>query len=393
MKETFYDFCERTGETILLGQWDVERNGALTPKSVSHGSRSQIWWRCERGHTWQSAVYTRTDGSGCPYCAGKRAWPGESDLASRYPDLAAQWHPTKNGTLTPEQVLPGGHQKVWWICEKGHQWQAVVKSRVSGCGCPVCTNRELAPGDNDLAAAFPVLAAQWDQKKNGKLTPQDVVPGTRRKVWWVCRKGHEWQATVASRTVGGAGCPVCAGKKIVVGENDLATLFPQIAAQWNAEKNGKLRPSAVSAYSNRRVWWRCELGHDWQTAISARTMHGNGCPVCAGKRVLAGFNDLASQLPDLAAQWEPNLNGSLTPEMVTAGSHRKVWWQCPSGHIWKSVIYSRAGPQRSGCPICAGRKNKKRQRRYAALTEEAPVVTTVGTEPSGPPGRQGGISR
>ena len=165
-------------------------------------------------------------------------------------------------------------------------------------------------------------------------------------------------------------CPVCAGKSIVPGENDLQTLFPEIAAQWYAEKNGMLTPEQVSPYSNRKVWWRCDLGHPYQAMIGARTMHGSGCPYCANRKVLPGFNDLATVEPKIAAQWHPTLNGALTPEMVTAGSHRKVWWQCPNGHIWKAVIYSRAGPQKCGCPICAGRVKQSRLERYGRAAAE-----------------------
>ena len=90
--------------------------------------------------------------SGCPYCAGKQAWPGENDLASQRPDLLDQWHPTKNLPMTPERVTVGGHFKAWWVCEQGHEWQAIVKSRtLGGCGCPVCADRVLLQGINDLA--------------------------------------------------------------------------------------------------------------------------------------------------------------------------------------------------------------------------------------------------
>jgi len=71
--------------------------------------------------------------------------------------------------------------------------------------------------------------------------------------------------------------------------------------------------------------------------------------------VLKGFNDLATTAPKIAAQWHPELNGSLTPQMVTAGSRKKIWWHCAEGHVWKAVVYSRAGVQKSGCPVCAGR--------------------------------------
>lgn len=303
MGEKLSAYCVRTGQDILLGQWDAERNGELTPETVSYGSQT----------------------------------------------------------------------KVWWVCEKGHRWQAQVKSRVSGCGCPVCSGRTLQPGENDLAALYPELAAQWHPELNGTLTPRDVMPGTRKKVWWQCEKGHVWQASVGSRTQG-AGCPVCAGKAIAPGENDLASHFPEIAEEWDREKNGALTPETVTPYSNRRVWWRCELGHTYRAAVSHRTMRKGGCPYCAGRLVLPGFNDLATLEPEIAAQWHPELNAPVTPDMVTVGAHRKVWWQCQEGHVWKSVVYSRTGPMRCGCPVCAGVVKAPTRRRYAVGEERGTAV-------------------
>lgn len=344
---------------FLLTQWDSARNLPLTPELLSYGSRRRVWWICAEGHRWQAAVYTRTgSGTGCPVCAGKVPLEGVNDLASLYPDLARQWHPERNGALTPSQVLPGSHRSVWWICEKGHQWRAQVKSRVSGCGCPVCANREIISRENDFAARYPQLAAQWHRTKNGRLDPHTIAPGTARKVWWVCEKGHEWQATVASR-VAGSGCPVCAGRRVEAGENDLASRYPQLAAQWHPEKNGALTPDQVTAGSNRKVWWLCPLGHTYQSVVAARTQRGRGCPYCAGRRVLRGFNDFATLEPEAARQWHPTLNGTLTPEMVTAFSHRKVWWECGQGHVWKAAVYSRSEPQKCGCPVCAGKVRPK----------------------------------
>ena len=247
----------------------------------------------------------------------------------------------------------------WWVCEKGHEWRAQVKSRVAGCGCPVCANREIRPTENGLAAQYPQLAAQWHPTKNGTLSPHTIAPATNRKVWWICEKGHTWQASVASRTTSGSGCPYCTGKKVLPGFNDLAAAFPKLAAQWHPTKNGALTPEEVTPYANRRVWWRCEKGHDYQAAIAART-RGSGCPYCAGRKVLPGFNDLATVASDIAKQWHTTLNGVLTPQMVTAGSHRKVWWECKSGHVWKAAVYSRTGPQKCGCPVCAGKISKNR---------------------------------
>ena len=357
MSQSLYDFCEANQRPELLAEWDGAKNLPLTPKDVSYGSQKRIWWKCEKGHAWQAMVYARTgDGTGCPYCAGKKAWPGENDLASQRPDLAAQWHPTKNNGVTPADVPLGSRRMVWWVCGKGHEWRAIVKSRtMGGTGCPVCANRRLAPGENDLAATHPELARQWHPAKNGALTPRDVVAGTRRKVWWRCDRGHEWPAAVSSRAAG-AGCPVCAGKTVVPGENDLASLFPAISEQWHPTRNGVVTPEKLTPYSNKKVWWICPLGHEYTATVAARTTNHSDCPYCAGRKVLPGFNDLATLAPKLAAQWHPTLNGALTPEQVTVGSHKKVWWICPNGHVWKAIIYSRAAPssRKCGCPVCAG---------------------------------------
>ena len=271
------------------------------------------------------------------------------------PMLLAQWDRERNGDLTPDGVTHGSHRRVWWRCEKGHSWQAEVKSRtLLGAGCPVCAGKVVVPGENDLATLRPDLAAQWHPERNLPLTPERIAPGSHKRVWWVCGKGHVWQAAAAARA-NGERCPVCAGKVVIPGENDLAALYPEIAAQWDGEKNGELTVKEVSPYSNRKAWWRCREGHSWQAAIAARTKRKTGCPYCTGRKVLAGYNDLAKAEPFVAMQWHPTLNAPLTPEQVTAGSRRQVWWQCSLGHVWKARVHSRTGKQRSGCPVCAGR--------------------------------------
>ena len=363
-------FCRRYGHTRLLDEWDAARNLPLTPETVTYGSHTAVWWRCERGHKWQAAVYARTEGSGCPYCAGKKVGQG-NDLASLYPELAAQWDLPKNAPRTPSDFSAGSHRLVWWRCEKGHSWRAQIRSRVSGCGCPVCAGRLVAAGENSLADVSPELARQWDAERNAPLTPQQVTAGTRRKVWWKCAKGHSWQASVASRVSQKTDCPVCGGKEVQRGFNDLASLYPALAGEWDAAKNGALTPETVTPASNRKVWWRCPLGHSYLAIVASRTMRGDDCPYCAGRKVLAGFNDLATREPVVAAQWHPTLNGGLTPEMVTTGSNRKVWWRCPLGHVWKAVIYSRAGTQKCGCPVCAGNGRRKNVRYDGLLPESA----------------------
>ena len=289
--------------------------------------------------------------------------------------LLREWDGERNAPLTPETVGPGSHRRVWWRCAAGHQWQSEIRVRTGGAQCPYCQGRLLWVGGNDLATVNPALAKQWDPERNGSLRPSDVLAGSPRYVWWRCGRGHVWRASVLSRSQG-SGCPVCTGKTALPGENDLATLFPELAAQWDTERNGALGPGQVTAFSNRKVWWRCGLGHAWQAIVAARTMESSGCPYCTGRRVLPGFNDLATQYPELASQWDETLNGNLTPEMVTPGSHKRVWWRCAEGHVWRALVFSRTGNQRCGCPVCAGRV--KPRRGYGAPKREHPALATPG---------------
>ena len=221
----------RTRYPEIARRWHPTRNGKLTPERVMPGTHRRCWWLCEKGHEWQVAPTSLVQGSGCPYCAGKRAWAGESDLATTTPELARQWHPTKNGALTPMQVMAGSEKKVWWLCDRGHDYKAHVFSRTQGTDCPYCAGRKVWPGFNDIGTVFPVLASQWHPTLNGELKPSMLTKGSHKQVWWQCAEGHSWKAAVFSRTRKRAsGCPVCAGvvrrkgKDEVVGQRPGAVL-------------------------------------------------------------------------------------------------------------------------------------------------------------------------
>ena len=208
----------------------------------------------------------------------------------------------------------------------------------------------MAGSDNDLAVLNPDLAAEWNADKNHPLTPEDVLPGSSKKVWWQCKNGHEWEVSINNRSRG-RGCPYCAGKK--VGEdNNLAVLNPDLAAEWHADNNHPLTPTDVTTGSDKKVWWQCKNGHEWEATIGGRSQ-GHGCPYCSG-RYASPDNNLAVLNPDLAAQWHAHKNDPLTPEDVRPGSGKKIWWQCKKGHVWEAIIKNRNNG--SGCPYCSGRR-------------------------------------
>lgn len=164
-------------------------------------------------------------------------------LNDTHPDIAKEWHPTKNGNLTANKVSPGSHKKAWWLGDCGHEWEGVIRNRVNRkSGCHYCAGKKVLTGFNDLASVKPEIAKGWHPTLNAK-TPEDYTSRSNTKVWWKCVKGHEWEAPISYRTgKKGGGCSYCLNQKTLKGFNDLGTLNPLLAAEWNVEKNGELNP-------------------------------------------------------------------------------------------------------------------------------------------------------
>jgi hypothetical protein len=336
----------------VAAEWHPTRNDR-TADGVTPASSSKAWWTCAQGHEWEAVVSNRSKGgAGCPYCKGRRVLTGVNDLATLYPELAAQWHPTRN-VDEPTTTFANSHSPVWWLCSGGHEWRASPNVRVNRPACAYCSGRRPWPGETDLGTINPAAAAEWHPTKNGEATPAQVNPFSHRKAWWLCPKGHEWEASVKNRHYG-AGCPMCGHWTAVPGETDLATLWPDVAAQWHPARNGELRPDQILPASARKVWWECAKGHEWETAISNRTNNGTGCPYCSGRLVIPGETDIRTVNPGLAEQWHPTRNGDLTPDQVTASSGRRVWWECAFGHEWQASVALRSIG--TGCSYCSGNK-------------------------------------
>lgn len=287
----------------------------------------------------------------------------ENSLSTMSPNLLSEWNYKKNGKITPEMVSNGSNKKVWWKCSKGHEWQASIasRSRDNSCGCPICANHKVMYGYNDLESLYPEVAKEWDYKKNGNLSPKNISATTNRKVWWKCSKGHSWQANVYTRTKMGTNCPICKGKMPVSNKNDLKTLFPDIAKEWDYEKNGSLKPEMILPGSERKIWWICPKGHSYQTLPRIRTQNHSGCPICKNLKTLTGYNDLATLHPELVKEWDYSKNVGLSPYTTNGGggSHKKVWWKCKNGHSWQAALSSRIR-LKTGCPICDDESRKKK---------------------------------
>ena len=220
--------------------------------------------------------------------AGSQILIGFNDLLTTHPQLSAEWCYEKEWQINFHQVTKGSHKKVWWHCPKGHNdYESTICNRVQGKGCPICSieKRSLSRNQNrirkngSLSQTHPLIAAEWNFSLNNGLSPDSVTKGSSKKVWWTCENGHTYEATIANR-VHGRGCPICAGKKIIPGINDLATLDLKLESEWNYSKNQGINPHTISPNSHKKAWWICPQGHEWEAEIKSRH-HGSGCPYCA----------------------------------------------------------------------------------------------------------------
>lgn len=271
-----------------------------------------------------------------------------NSLAAMRPELVREWS-DKNLPLTPDKITYGSNKIVWWKAACGHEWQTSVKARSKGENCPICSGARVIAGINDLVTLKPELAQEWSDKN--EIKPTEVSVASHKKVIWKCSLGHEWEASVKSRTVNGTGCPYCSHNKVLEGFNDLTSQMPEIAAEWS-EKNYPLLPTMVTPFANRKVWWKCSKGHEWHTLISTRS-GGSKCPYCSGIILMKGFNDFATTQPQLAEEWSDR-NLPLTPDMINEKSRKNLWWKCKTcGNEWKSVVYARI--KGTVCPVCADR--------------------------------------
>ncbi|MBR2384854.1 MAG: zinc-ribbon domain-containing protein [Clostridia bacterium] len=504
----------------LMAEWDWEKNNELgfDPNKLTCGSEIKIWWKCKLGHSFEKQINKMCENLSCPLCSGHKTVAGINDFATYYPKIAKEWHPVKNGDLTPLDISKKNGRKVWWICQYGHEWQATPRDRANGTGCPICSSRRLTSfpeqaiyyyvkklypdavnrcknifengmeldiyipsiklaiefdgahwhdneevhrrekekytlcrdkniflirirertkndwkdiadtlyiiekrkGDqlskviqaildsidrssnmwtrkkpycfhssvdvnldrdeneirgfltaipNSLVELRPDLAEEWHPVKNGKLTPNMFGINSNDYAWWKCKAcGHEWRTTVILR--GGKrnrGCPECSkitrGKtftKIKVTERgSLAEHNSKLVKEWHPTKNGELTPYNITYKRFKNVWWLCpKCGHEWEASPNNRSK-GGGCPCCSGRVPKIGTNDFQTLFPNIAAEWDFEKNSPYSPSEFLPYSGKKMWWKCKNcGFEWNTEIRSRSNGH--GCPECAKQKRKKK---------------------------------
>ncbi len=271
-------------------------------------------------------------------------------LAVEYPEIAREW--SARNTDKPDTVFSGSPRKVWWHCPKCQQeYQATISNRTKHkSNCPFCANLR-AYEKNCLAVLRPEIAAQWHPELNFPLTPYDVVPGSEKEVYWACSEGHVWKAAICSRTnPRESRCPIC-HPRTVTRCGPMRPMDPALVQIWHPTKNLPVMPSEIACQSNKKFWWKCEKGHEWQCDPSHlnKLVPLKRCPYC-NDRAVCGDNSLLARYPELAREWDHKLNFPLTPDQVLYCSGKKYWWR-RGEFVWQASIKDR---QRKGEGIPRG---------------------------------------
>lgn len=339
-------------KAVVLGDFDTEKNTPFSESDVVLGStHRKYWWVCPgQRHSYLSYPSDRFERKGrqCPYCAGKKVLSGFNDLMTTHPELAAEWHPTRNGNITPDTVKYSVRDKYWWLGKCGHEWESTVLNRSIGNGCYQCLGRRKATSQG-LLKEDEKLFSELHPTKNKELEVHTLKRFSVTNVWWLGSCGHEWKTSPRNRSMG-HGCHYCSGNSLLKGFNDAKTRYPHLEEYYLTERN-QVAFDDISHGSRRLFWWRGgQCGHVYKQSV--RDRHYYGCPYCSGKKVLAGFNDLATLHPLLAQEYS-NVHNDIVVTERHHGSAELVTWHCAAdgNHLWEASVSNRT-LLNSGCPHC-----------------------------------------
>lgn len=424
----------------LMKEWDYEKNIELMPEFLSLGSHKKAWWKCKKcGYGWESEIRIRNNSYGCPVCSKKKKDSSKMNflikkngsLQEKNPELIEEWDYEKNSPFTPNTIVFNSSRKIWWKCKScGFEWCAVLYHRTqTGTGCPKCAQqyksqsrlKTLIETYGSLAEHYPDLISEWHPTKNGKLTPNNIMAYSNKKVWWICPKGHEYEATPNNRNKP-SGCPICKSEKQtsipekiifyyiskvfpdaipnfqtrLLGKKELDIFIPGInlaieydGEAWHKNKDKDLEKAELCAKNNitlirfrepkcvnidddinsviykldhnindnqnmnKPLKWLFEyINNNYQMNIDINIDVENDYDDILSKiQMYEKENSIAALRPDLLEKFDYEKNKNISPFDLSIASHKRVWWLCKNNHSYQSRVATIA--RGGGCPECA----------------------------------------
>lgn len=370
-KKICEDNCLKTLRPDICKYWDYDKN-EKKPTEVGVNSHSIIHWKCTEGycdcHEWTKLVYAQVRNNCCPYCKKTKVCK-HNNLLAMFPNICEEWNYDKND-INPSKVVYSSSKPVYWICKINpcgcHRWRTTINTRTgkTKSGCPYCKNRKICDHNSLYAKFKDMIDNEWDYEKNNKYDPKKIAPGKAIRVHWVCRKNtcgcHRWFTKLDQRTCGSrTGCPYCSGKKICP-HNSLQSLFPEIAKEFDVERNG-ITPDKISPGTSKPYYWKCEKMckncHKWKMIVYSRTgKYKIGCPYC-NKHKVCPHNSLYTLHKELVDnEWDFEKNKQYDPTKILPNKEIMIHWICSKNrnHKWKARLNCRTRTNRApnGCPHC-----------------------------------------
>ena len=376
------EWCKKNNHEDILQNYNRGKN-PIPASGIGKATRKKVKWKCAdpKHSSWLASPAAVTwKCSGCPTCHNRRIESGVNDILTLFPNVCKDWDFEKN-TIDVQSIAPGSNMEVWWKCSRcGREWKQspagkINTKRIDVAGCADCRKNDTMTINQSLE--------DWCVKNNrldileeynraeNELPASRISKCTNKKVKWKCKKGHIWDSPPNNRTNPKKlrGCPVCGHRRLVSGVNDFGTLFPEIAKEWDYEKNYPKTPADVFPGNNTTwYWWKCDKGHSYKAKLNNKTSLANQtkCPYCSNNKVLPGYNDLETWCREkgfdvLIREYSPDNPHKMSE--ILYGHDKKAKWICSvCGHHYSSNVYYRT--KGIGCPEC----NKANQ---SSLPEQA----------------------
>ena len=333
----------------LVKEWDFERNHPLTPKEVTTGSKRKVWWKCKNGHTWETSVYNRTAGHGCIYCTKQRTIIGENDLVTTNPELLKEWDYRKNIDIKPEDFMLGSNRKVWWICPLGHSWKTTIAKRSSGTGCPHCYS--------EYGTSFPEQAILYYLSKITKVESRKIIDKQEIDIYLPQFKiGFEYDGSYYH-----------GNEKSKIKEQQKNKIIEQNGIRlYHIKESDKnyfdTKNKIIYCLIDKKYKYLEKIIEFIQLIIGKKIQDIDieRDQVNIYKQYVKHIkdNNFTINHPELLKEWDYKKNDGLSPESLSEGSNKKVWWICSKcGSSYLKSVDRRI--EYYNCPYCSAKKVNK----------------------------------